>query len=151
MKTKILVLAILASLFMVACNDDDDIKMSFGDVKMELPAVLKNAKISKMTATIENVNTGLVLTRDVSSLSLVGLDLEDGVYNIKVEGTANYQTSYVVKHEDDDGNVTEETVTKDVISEVRGAKENVEIQGGSFSVNVPLFLVSKSTGFVMYC
>ncbi len=134
---------------MVTCNDDDSIDMSSGDIGLKLPSLVDNATKHDLTATIENINTGAVIEKNMNDLSLSNLDLEDGLYNITVRGEVTYQTSYVVKNEDEEGNVTEETITKDVTSEVRGTKENVEIKGGSFTLSIPLFLASKSDSFVI--
>lgn len=145
---KIYYLLTLYLLACVACNDDDDINISSGDVNLTLPVAIKNAK-SELTATIKNVNTGAEIEKKLNTLSLSDLDLEEGVYNIIVRGTATYPTSYVVKHKNEDGTISEEIVTKEITSEVRGAKENIEVKGGRFSVNLSLYLASKSESFVI--
>ncbi len=137
---KIVYFWVICLLACVSCNDDDDVNISSGELNLKLPAELVNPEIKNLTAKIENVNTGVIIEKELKKLSLSNLDLEDGLYNITVRGMVNYQTSYVAK---------EETVTQSVTSEVRGAKENIEIKGGSFTVTLPLFLKSKSDGFVI--
>ncbi len=124
----------------ISCNDDDDINISSGELQLQLPTELSESKVERLIAEIENVNTGLVVKKEMTDLTLVNINLEDGLYNIVVRGMITYQTSYMVK---------DEIVTQSVTSRVRGAKENIEIKGENFAVNIPLFLVNKSSDFVI--
>lgn len=149
MKSRILFLAILVSIFVVSCNDDDDISFSKGEMSFELPKSASEATVKSLNVTITNVNTGEVITKETTSTSLSDLNLEDGIYNISVVGEITYPTSYVENSTDADGNAVTSTITKDVTSKVRGAKQNVEIKGGSFNTSLLLYLQSASTGFVI--
>ncbi len=134
MKTKILILAILASLFMVACNDDDDVVVQKALVNVEYPKGLegKNPYLKTATFILKNINTGEKITREVLSFPVKFSDVEDGVYNIKVEGELEYNA---------------ESGRKTV--PVRAKKENVSIVGGDFDAKIQLFLVQSSDGFVI--
>lgn len=148
MKIKILALTVLASLFMVACSDDDDISMSMVEMKAELPAVLKgkNVKVEEVTVTLKNISTGAVTTQKSTSLDLSSLNIEDGVYDIAIEGSVSYPFSYEEK--DQKGNITTKTVV--VKRQLKGYKEQLEIKGNT-SIDIPLILINQnaSSGFVI--
>lgn len=154
MKTKILILTILATLLLVACNDDDDIHISKGDMHFTLPTSVSKAKVKNLTIKIENVNTSEVIVRETTNTSLTNLSLEDGVYNITVKGVLTEQISSVTERVEKDkttGATTTSTVnqTYELDTEVRGKAENIEVSGGSFNASIPLHKSNSSTGFVI--
>lgn len=154
MKTRILILTILATLFMVACNDDDDIHISKGDMDFKLPTSVQKASVKNLMVKIENVNTSEVINKEVKSTSLRNLNLEDGVYNITVSGIITEEISSVTERVEKDkttGSITTSTVnqTYELDTEVRGKAENLEVSGGSFNASIPLYKSNSSTGFVI--
>lgn len=93
--------------------------------------VLKN-----VTLVLTNVNSGLETKVNVTDL-FPKTTVEDGLYNLLIEGEAVYQTQNI-----DSSNV-EKTI------KVRGAKENINITGGEFSFDVALFFFNENSGFVL--
>lgn len=158
MKARILFLTILAAIFMMSCNDDDDINISTGDLSFELPANLKEATVKKLTVKIENVNTGEVITKETTSTSLTDLNLEDGMYNITVTGITveqiSSETTRVEKKENETtGETYNDTIivsqTYDIDTKIRGKSENIEVTGGSFSTSITMTKSNAGTGFVI--
>lgn len=129
MKTRILFLAILASIFMVSCNDDDDIKVYNDGLNLTLPITLNGARIQNIIVKIKNINTGEEIIKEMNSNHL-DLNLEAGVYNFEVMGTS---------------------VVRGIKIPVRGVKNNVEVAGGEeiFFNEIPLFEVKSSKGLVI--
>lgn len=162
MKTRILVVTLLASLLLFSCSDDDVINTSKVEMKIETPKVLrdKKATLTKAVAVFENVNTGQKTSHNAVGMSLTNLLLEDGIYNITVNGDVSYETSYtVIKKviDPETGKVVidpktkkpktvTETVTEQTTGKVKGFKENVNIKGGQANVSIPLFLLKENVG-----
>lgn len=140
MKTRILILTVLAMLLIVACNDDEiqrtDLSLSFN-----LPTSVKDKKtnIKEGTLTLKNVNTGQEIVRPFNSLVLSKLTVEEGVYNMKAVAKITYATK---------DNSIENPKTYEVEREVRGTMENIEVKKGRLSKELPLFFYNPSNGFV---
>lgn len=139
MKKLFLSLLFLLFLAFVACDKDDDISVTSVQINMTMPASLegKNATLQSTVLTITNMNNGVETKQDFSSATIPPFDVEDGLYNILVEGEVQYAT------ENAEGQEVSKTET------VRASKENVTVVGGTIKVEINLFLFKKSNGFVI--
>ena len=125
-------------LFIVACNDDS-ISTSDVNVEIKIPESLsgKSAELTSGTLTLTNVNTGYVTENELTSLNITTADVEDGLYNVKIEGEVSYTTQDV-----DNADVQK-------TANVRALEENVEVVGGTFDLEMQLVLYKESEGFVI--
>ncbi len=139
MKTKILMLAILASLLMVACDDDDLVKESLMYVSVKYPKGFedKSPKMKMATFVLENVNTGEKTTREVYHSPASYFNVEDGIYNMSVEGKMEYEVKAA------EGGFVKK------VADVRSKGENISVVGGNFDLPMQFFLHNPSTGFVI--
>ncbi|TKG95739.1 DUF4876 domain-containing protein [Puteibacter caeruleilacunae] len=138
MKRLLIVLCAVCSLALFSC-DNDGIATSTVSFYAKLPKSLssKSPDFNGGTLTLTNVNTGIVTTEAMSSLAISFPEVEDGLYNIMIEGSVKYESTDV------EGNAVEKEET------VRALKENVEIVGGQFDMNIELFLFKASNGFII--
>lgn len=150
-KIKYLALVILlaGSFTMTSCSDDDvattqvnmglNIKNTIGD----------NLKVETGTYTFANVSTGTettidygaTLTRAATESTLA--TLTDGLYNVTFIGKATY--TYTVTEPVINGNGEEENVevTKTAEANIQGSQQNVEVKGGSVSLNLTVYVQNK--------
>lgn len=151
-KVKYFALAILlaGSFTMTSCSDDDvattqvnmglNIKNTIGD----------NLKVETGTYTFANVSTGTettidygaTLTRAATESTLA--TLTDGLYNVTFIGKATY--TYTVTEPVINGNGEEENVevTKTAEANIQGSQQNVEVKGGSVSLNLTVYVQNKN-------
>jgi len=129
---------VMMSLSFFSCSDNDVIPTSDVNLTVALPTSLSGNSATLKSANLEltNVNTGVVETQTLTSLTIPTLNVEDGLYNISIEGEVSYVTMNA-----DSVNVT-------VTETVRAIKENIEISGGDFSDDIDLFIYKESAGFV---
>jgi hypothetical protein len=140
MKIRNLVVGAIVLFFMAGCSDDDDtIDKSLVDVSVKMPEDLqdKNPFLETATFTFENVNTGEKLVREVAYVPQTFFDVEDGLYNISVEGNVGYEAISA------DG----EQVVKS--TKVRAKEDNIEVVGGNFDIELSFFMFTVSEGFVI--
>ncbi|QZE15247.1 DUF4876 domain-containing protein [Halosquirtibacter laminarini] len=131
---------VMAFTFLYSCQKEDNvIPLSNVDMAIELPTILENQKVLFKSGqlTLENVNTKKKTTKELTSLLVPQLSLEDGLYNVLLEGEVSYTATDANKKEVDRN------------SQVRGRLENVEVKGGKITVELPLFIYDKSAGFVI--
>lgn len=69
--------------------------------------------------------------------------LTDGLYNVTFIGSATYSytEAQTVENEDGEEEVIEVTKTADV--DVQGAKQNIEVKGGTVSLDLPIYVLNK--------
>ena len=139
MKKTLFSLMLVISLFITACNDDDPISTSVVSIDVKLPESLseKSPELTSGTLTLTNVNTGYVSESSLTGLTLTSADVEDGLYNVKIEGEVIYTT------QDADAVNVQKT------AKVRALEENVEVVGGTFDLEMQLVLYKESEGFVI--
>ncbi len=138
MKRTLIYLTVIATLFIVSCSDDSisTSDVSF-DVKFPESLSAKNPVLTSGTLTLTNVNTGYVAVSQFSGISFISTDVEDGLYNVKIEGEVSYTT------QDAEGADVQQTAN------VRALEENVGILGGTFDLDMQLVLSKESEGFVI--
>ncbi|QZT38743.1 DUF4876 domain-containing protein [Halosquirtibacter xylanolyticus] len=132
---------LMAFIFLYSCQKDEDTIIPVSDVNMsiELPKTLEDKEVTFKSGqlTLENVNTKKKTTQELTSTIVPKLSLEDGLYNVLLEGEVGYTASDASKKK------------VDKTSQVRGRIENVEVKGGKITVELPLFIYSKTAGFVI--
>jgi hypothetical protein len=139
MKIRNIVMATALVISAVACHDDDAINKSFVDVKVSMPSHLegKSAELENAVFTLQNVNTGEKLVRETSYIPQVYFDLEDGLYNISVEGTITYSNLSL-----DNTYIKKET-------SVRAKQENIQVVGGDIDLDLEFVTFNPSQGFLL--
>ena len=134
---------------MTACSDDD---VATTQVDMELNVINSigdDLTVKTGTYTFTNISTGLetkidhtsTLTRAATQSALA--TLTDGLYNVTFIGTASYsyKETQIITNEDGEEETVEVSKTADV--DVQGAKQNIEVKGGTVSLNLPIYVLNK--------
>lgn len=134
---------------MTACSDDD---VATTQVDMELNVINSigdDLTVKTGTYTFTNISTGLetkidhtsTLTRAATQSALA--TLTDGLYNVTFIGTASYsyKETQIITNEDGEEETVEVTKTADV--DVQGAKQNIEVKGGTVSLNLSVYVLNK--------
>ncbi|WP_321281920.1 DUF4876 domain-containing protein [Marinifilum fragile] len=139
MKIRNIIIAAALLISAASCDDNDAINKSFVDVKVSMPSHLegKSAELENAVFTLENVNTGEKLVRETSYIPQVYFDLEDGLYNISVEGTITYSNLSL-----DNKSIQKETG-------VRAKQENIKVVGGDLDLNLEFVTFNPSQGFLI--
>lgn len=139
MKIRNIIIVAVLMIFAVACDDDDAINKSFVDVKISMPSYLegKNAELENAVFTLENVNTGEKLVRETSYVPQAYFDLEDGLYNLSVEGKITYS------------NLSLDKTFVDKATSVRAKKENIQVVGGDIDLNLEFVTFNPGQGFLI--
>lgn len=145
MKVKLSYLSALlgCGLFWASCSDD---KVAVSQVSVDV--VISNPlgneiQVKDGTYTFSNVSTGeqktipygASLSRSISLAEVV-----DGLYNVSFEGVAEY--TYLETESDSEGNISE--VTKSAEVKIQGSQQNVEVKGGSTSLNLTVYVIRES-------
>ena len=115
----------------IACTDDDKVKITEFTLTLTEPEDLNVTSISDLHVTFKNVNTGKITTNTLTGTE-GKITLNEGLYNITVEGKMNYI-------------VDEKTVE----GQVKGYKESVNIVGATSTDNIKLFLFNSKADFVI--
>ncbi len=137
---KILISLLTVMAFFLSACEDDEISKSDVEFQIAVPESLsdKNPQLSSGTLTLTNVNTGYENKTSITSLNFTQLDIEDGVYNIKIVGELSYSTL----------NADSVSVTQTI--GVRAIDENVDITNNSTNnIDLQLVLYKASDGFVI--
>ena len=115
----------------IACTDDDKVKITEFTLTLTEPEDLNVTSISDLHVTFKNVNTGKLTTNTMTGTT-GKLTLNEGLYNITVEGKMNY--------------IVDE---KNVEGHVKGYKESVNLVGTTSADNIKLFLFNSKADFVI--
>ena len=115
----------------IACTDDDKVKITEFTLTLTEPEDLNVTSISDLHVTFKNVNTGKLTTNTMTGTT-GKLTLNEGLYNITVEGKMNY--------------IVDE---KNVEGQVKGYKESVNLVGTTSADNIKLFLFNSKADFVI--
>ena len=115
----------------IACTDDDKVKITEFTLTLTEPEDLNVTSISDLHVTFKNVNTGKLTTNTMTGTT-GKITLNEGLYNITVEGKMNYI-------------VDEKTVE----GQVKGYKESVNLVGTTSADNIKLFLFNSKADFVI--
>ena len=115
----------------IACTDDDKVKITEFTLTLTEPEDLNVTSISDLHVTFKNVNTGKQTTNTMTETE-EKITLNEGLYNITVEGKMNYI-------------VDEKTVE----GQVKGYKESVNLVGTTSADNIKLFLFNSKADFVI--
>ena len=115
----------------IACTDDDKVKITEFTLTLTEPEDLNVTSISDLHVTFKNVNTGKQTTNTMTGTT-GKITLNEGLYNITVEGKMNYI-------------VDEKTVE----GQVKGYKESVNLVGTTSADNIKLLLFNSKADFVI--
>ena len=115
----------------IACTDDDKVKITEFTLTLTEPEDLNVTSISDLHVTFKNVNTGKQTTNTMTGTT-GKITLNEGLYDITVEGKMNYI-------------VDEKTVE----GQVKGYKESVNLVGTTSADNIKLFLFNSKADFVI--
>ena len=115
----------------IACTDDDKVKITEFTLTLTEPEDLNVTSISDLHVTFKNVNSGKQTTNTMTGTT-GKITLNEGLYNITVEGKMNYI-------------VDEKTVE----GQVKGYKESVNLVGTTSADNIKLFLFNSKADFVI--
>lgn len=111
--------------------DGDKVKITEFTLTLTEPEDLNVTSISDLHVTFKNVNTGKLTTNTMTGTT-GKITLNEGLYNITVEGKMNYV-------------VDEKTVE----GQVKGYKESVNLVGTTSADNIKLFLFNSKADFVI--
>ena len=129
-KKKFLGLLLFGALMFASCSEHfHETPQSEVAVTYNLSADLQNAKASNVRVTFFNVNTGRSTVVESKDLSKTWL--EDGLYNVMLEGNVAYKVN---------GSA--------VNARLRAVQNNVTIAGGKANLNLVAEAVSVKEGFV---
>lgn len=122
-----------------SCNDDDPtpIPQVTVSVTLNAPDSVSNAVVSNVVATLKNITTGRASEIDVipagnrssSPRSILPVTVEEGLYNMTLEGDITYAF-----HD------------QQITSKIRGYKGNVELTGTNPSISLEGFLHNNTVG-----
>ncbi|WP_294142446.1 DUF4876 domain-containing protein [uncultured Sanguibacteroides sp.] len=126
----LLVIGCVCGLF--SCDDENKVKITNYTLNLSTPDSLKEATLSDITTTFENVNSGKKSTESSCINNQVTIDLPEGLYHITVEGKIHYTWE-----------------GKQLTSTIKGYKESVSVVGETMNSNIPLFLYSSNADFVI--
>ncbi|QZT38077.1 DUF4876 domain-containing protein [Halosquirtibacter xylanolyticus] len=138
MYKKLSCIALLASLLIVSCQKDQMLPLSDVEVKMHTPKSFSNDKVKMKTATvtITNVETGSQKIRKIKNLGVPFLKVEDGTYNLQLDGILEVTTADLDKSK----------VVKEV--GVRGMKQNVKVEGGRLTLDLDLYVYNINADLI---
>ncbi len=138
MKKLLFGLSLLFLGIFTACEDDSK-DISEVEVTITYPTNLgdKSPVFQSGTLTLTNVNSGYETVLNLTSMAVPALNLEYGLYHIELEGNVSYSTFDAMG------------VESNQTAQVRALEENYEFGGANQTVNLDLFLVMQSSGFVI--
>lgn len=131
---------------LTGCQDDEaaTTQVSLGlDIKN---TVGEHLKVETGTYTFTNVSNGTeatidygtALTRSAAESTLA--TLTDGLYNVTFIGKATYTYTIAEPVTNADGKEEMTEVTKTAEADVQGSQQNVEVKGGSVSLNLAVYV-----------
>lgn len=134
-------------LSMVSCSDDE---VATSQVTIGLNVTsndLGNSlTVNTGTYTFTNVSTGQITTIDyASTLTRATVEntlalLTDGLYNVTFTGTGTYTYTTTEPVEDESGETVMTEVTKEGTANIQGAQQNVEVKGGTVSLDLKVYV-----------
>lgn len=128
-----LTIAIMA--LMQSCSKDDDNysgKQTALTLKLVNPEDLNNVKLSNLTVSFKELNTGKVTESTAFANNDLSITLSEGSYEVSVNGKVNYSAG-------------EGTVD----ASVSGYKESVVITGQTATISLNLFLKMSQSDFII--
>ncbi|WP_282013942.1 DUF4876 domain-containing protein [Marinifilum flexuosum] len=140
MKIKSLFFVLLALAVLTACDDDNTINKTLLSVNVNMPDDIKekNPQITEAEFNLTNVNTGEVITKKVDYFPVSYFEVEDGLYNVDVNATIQYESA------NQEGEVIASNSVK-----ARAVKDNVEVKDGNLDLPLNFFIQSTSNSFVI--
>lgn len=140
MKINNLLFVLLSIAVFTACEDDNTINKTLLSVNVNMPDDIKgkNPKITEAEFNLTNVNTGEVVTKKVDYFPVSYFELEDGLYNVDVNATIQYESL------NQEGGVIGSNLVK-----ARALKENVEVKEGNLDLPLNFFIQSTSSSYVI--
>ncbi|WP_321331231.1 DUF4876 domain-containing protein [uncultured Bacteroides sp.] len=143
MRTKYVafLLFLVAIVSFMACSDEE-VKTSKVSLELNLPTNINGLSLNSGSFVFTDVTTGT--ETPIDCIASVVTQLPDGLYNVSFTGTASYTYS---KETVVDG----ETIASDtlVTKSLQGSQQNIEITGGSYSLNLDVYLVNDKADFVI--
>ncbi len=144
-----LVLLLAGGFAMTGCSDDDVATTQVDMGLNVINSIGNDLTVKTGTYTFTNISTGLetrvdytsTLTRAAAQSTLA--TLTDGLYNVTFIGTATYSytETQIITNEDGEEETVEVTKTADV--DIQGAKQNIEVKGGTVSLDLPVYVLNK--------
>ncbi len=131
--TKILGIAVLATVMASCQKDDATIGMQKVDVSCTVPSELTDVKLVKGTVKLVNITTATEYQTEITSLDMSGFSMAvpAGVYNVTFEADVTYAV---------DGKTHE--------GKLRGYQESVECVDGNMKLNIKTELLNTEGGLV---
>ncbi|NIG55507.1 DUF4876 domain-containing protein [Chitinophaga sp. Cy-1792] len=117
----------------VACKKDGiSISKTNVAVSLQNPQGLEGVKTSNLNIIFKEVNSGVSTTFTINNAAeLSKIVLAEGSYNVSLEGDIEYNADGVTQ-----------------TGKVRGFQQGVVVKGGSFALNLSLFLYNTGANFV---
>ena len=132
--TKILGMAVLATVMASCSNDDPTVSMQKVDVSCTEPSELSNLTLVKGQVTLVNISTATEYKSDITSLDMTGFSMAvpAGVYNVTFEA----DVTYAVEGKTHEG-------------KLRGYQEAVECVDGNMDLKIETQLLNTEGGLVI--
>ena len=132
-KNGFLILCILlVSMMLVSCENDDDVKMTQLNLSTVLSSELAGIELGDLNVEITSLTSSFSTTGITSTDGSLVIDLEEGIYTIKINGEKSYSAG-------ENSNLT---------IFLRGLAENVSLQGDEVSQQIALVVSVPNSGWV---
>ena len=132
-KNGFLILCILlVSMMLVSCENDDDVKMTQLNLSTVLSSELTGIELGDLNVEITSLTSSFSTTGITSTDGSLVIDLEEGIYTIKINGEKSYSAG-------ENSNLT---------IFLRGLAENVSLQGDEVSQQIALVVSVPNSGWV---
>lgn len=135
-----LLFAVAATSF-TACSDDE-VKTSEVSLGLSLPGTIENLSINSGSFIFTNVTTATEVSVGYTAGAVT--QLPDGLYNVSFTGKASY--TYTKETLVDGETVASDTL---VTKSLQGSQQNIQVTGGSYSLNLSVYLVNDKADFVI--
>ena len=124
---------LLVSLLFVACEKDDEVKMTRLNLTTSLTTDLSGLDLGGLAVEITSLTSSYSTKTTTSAEGALVVDLEEGIYSIKISGEKRFTAA--------------ENSTQTVF--LRGVLENLSLTGAELNQEIPLLISVANAGWVI--